>query len=528
MVDLPKTFGLSSIADPVALLEGLFEHAPVALQIYGVDGYCLRVNRAFLALFGSEPPPEYNILQDEILARDDGITLVRRAFGGETVHAPPRWYDPRELRQVHVSGHRVGIETTFIPLRDADGRVQQVALCFEDVTSDLRRHDAMEALRASEAALVRSEERFRRLVEAGIIGIITADLAGNILDANGTFLELVGYTLEEVRSGEVHWVDMTPPEWRHLDVRAVEQIREAGVATPWEKEFIRKDGTRVPVLVGVAPLDGATEECACFILDLTERKQAETALERLRQEREQDLRASIQVRDDFLAIAGHELKTPLAALLMQLQSLRRTARRDFATNAADRLDKAAASGLRLDRLINQLLDVSRITAGRLRLEPEAVNLADVVRDVIARYAGANEETNPPIEVSCAVEVTGYWDRLRLDQLINNLVGNAVKYGQGKPVEVDLHLENDEAVLRVVDHGIGIDEDHQRRIFQRFERAVTARDFTGFGLGLWITRHIVEASGGRIEVESTLGKGAAFTVRLPTHRSEASIEGCSVG
>jgi len=281
-------------------------------------------------------------------------------------------------------------------------------------------------------------------------------------------------------------------------------------------------------LVGVAPLDGATGECACFILDLTERKHAEAALERLREEREEDLRASIQVRDDFLAIAGHELKTPLAALLMQLQSLRRTARRDFTSSVADRLEKASASGLRLDRLINQLLDVSRITGGRLRLEPEPVNLSDVVRDVISRYAGANEETTPPIDVSCTAEVKGYWDRLRVDQLINNLVGNALKYGQGKPVEVDLHQENDEAVIRVVDHGIGIDEDHQRRIFQRFERAVTARDFTGFGLGLWITRHIVEASGGRIEVESALGKGAAFTVRLPTHGAEASLEGRSVG
>jgi PAS domain S-box-containing protein len=372
--------------------------------------------------------------------------------------------------------------------------------------------------RRAEEALMRSEERFRLLVEAGIIGIVTADLAGNILDANGTFLEMVGYSLEEVRAGKVRWVDMTPPEWRHLDERAIEQIRATGVATPWEKEFIKKDGSRVPILVGVAPLDGTTGECACFILDLTERKQAEAAIERLREEREEDLRASVQVRDDFLAIAGHELKTPLAALLMQLQSLRRSARRD-STTVEDRLDKAAASGLRLDRLIDQLLDLSRITNGRLRLEPEAVNLADVVHDVVSRYAGGSDETTPPIDLNCMAEVRGYWDPMRLDQLINNLVGNALKYGEGRPVEVDLHEENDEAVIRVVDHGIGIDEDHKRSIFQRFERAVTMRDFTGFGLGLWITRNIVEASGGRIEVESTLGKGSAFTVRLPTHRSE---------
>lgn len=632
----------------MALLEELFEYAPVALQICGADGRCLLVNRAFRSLLGFEPAQGYDVFHDEVLEREGLVELVQRAFDGETIRVAPHWYEPHELRPMQASeGKRLGIKITLIPLRDAGGRIGHVALCFEDASSELLHQDAADALRDIEArkaaviegaldciitmsgdglikgfnpaaertfgysaaeaigqplanliipasfrqahrdglkrfldcgagpiigkrlemtamkasgeefpvelivttansqgrplftgfvrdlterrraedALSRSERRYRRLVDAGIIGIFTADLTGNVLDANGAFLEMVGYGLDEVRSGGVRWADMTPPEWRSLDERAVEQLRATGVATPWEKEYIRKDGTRVPILVGAVLLDAATGECACFSLDLSERKRAEAAIERMSEEREAHLRASIQVRDDFLAIAGHELKTPLAALLMQVQSLQRTAERYFTASVAERLDKAAASGLRLDRLIDQLLDVSRITGGRLRLEPEAINLADLVGDVVARYVDMDAEASSPIDLKCDPEVNGCWDRFRIDQVLNNLIGNAVKYGQGKTVEVDVHRENGEAVIRVVDHGIGIDEENQRKIFQRFERAVATRDFGGFGLGLWITRHIVEASGGSIEVRSAPGKGAAFTVRLPTSRSAASTEVC---
>ena len=279
------------------------------------------------------------------------------------------------------------------------------------------------------------------------------------------------------------------------------------------EEYLRKDGTRVPILVGVALLDDQSGEGAAFILDLTERKRAESAIEELREEREASLQASIRLEGRFLAVAGHELKTPLTALLMQIQSLRRAIQKDSPARLAERLEKAANAGLRLERLIDQLLDVSRITAGRLRLEPEALNLADLVEDVVARFIDASIKQNDSIVVSCE-PVVGRWDRLRIEQVINNLVANALKYGGESPVEISLHQDNDTAVLEVVDRGIGIDEAHQQKIFQRFERAVAARDFGGLGLGLWITRQIIEASGGTIEVESAPGEGSTFTVRLP--------------
>jgi signal transduction histidine kinase/integral membrane sensor domain MASE1 len=227
-----------------------------------------------------------------------------------------------------------------------------------------------------------------------------------------------------------------------------------------------------------------------------------------------EVKAGVAVRDDFLAVAGHELKTPLSALLMQIQSLQRAVQKDPTTPIADRLAKAARSGLRMERLTNQLLDVSKIAAGKLRLEPEPLDLGEVLREVTARFADSGISENSRVSIQGEAHVDGYWDRLRIDEVISNILSNAIKYGEGKPVEIDLHAEDGEAVLRVADHGIGIDAAHQTKMFQKFERAVSAREYGGFGLGLWITRQIVEHCGGSIQVESATGQGSVFTVRLP--------------
>ena len=227
-----------------------------------------------------------------------------------------------------------------------------------------------------------------------------------------------------------------------------------------------------------------------------------------------DLEQAVQVRDDFLAAAGHELKTPLAALLMHLESIERQVARNLVpANLGARLGKAARAGVRLERLIDELLDVSRITAGRLKLEPERVQLDDLVRDVLERFSDQAISAECPIDV-VAQPVSGIWDRLRIDQVVSNLVANALKYGRGKPIEVAVASTADHAVVKVTDHGIGIAATEQVKIFERFERVVESRDFGGFGLGLWIARQIVEASQGTIEVASVLGEGATFSVRLP--------------
>jgi signal transduction histidine kinase len=223
-----------------------------------------------------------------------------------------------------------------------------------------------------------------------------------------------------------------------------------------------------------------------------------------------ELQQAVQVRDDFLAAAGHELKTPLAALLMHVDSMHRMLGKNIIpSNLFQRLDKASKSGTRLARLIDELLDVSRITAGRLHLEPETVQLDELVRDVVDRFT----ESQVCSITLTAEPVAGTWDRARIDQVVSNLIENALKYGEGKPIEVCVGPKSGGALIRVVDHGIGVAAEEQAKIFERFERAVENREFGGFGLGLWIARQIVESSGGKIEVVSAPGQGATFTVTL---------------
>ncbi|RKG99387.1 GAF domain-containing protein [Corallococcus carmarthensis] len=231
-----------------------------------------------------------------------------------------------------------------------------------------------------------------------------------------------------------------------------------------------------------------------------------------------DARQAIRLREEFLSIASHELKTPISALQLQVQSLLAGLTRSGASFDPERLKRGLE---RVDRqvkrqtlLVNDLLDVSRLSAGKLELVLEPLELGGLVREVAERFEQEYARSGTPLELTLAPEVRGQWDRLRLDQVFTNLFSNALKYGRGNPVHVALELEGERARLRVRDGGIGIAKEHLPRLFHRFERAVSERNYGGFGLGLWIARQIVEAMGGHIEVESVLGEGSTFLVELP--------------
>lgn len=221
---------------------------------------------------------------------------------------------------------------------------------------------------------------------------------------------------------------------------------------------------------------------------------------------------AIAVRDEFLSIASHELNTPLTPLRMQLDSLRRG--RFQPERAGEKLDAASRQVTRLTKLVSELLDVSRIRSGRLHLEPEPFDMAALVDEVVGRTSEEAERAGVTFVVRADRPCEGTWDRMRLDQVVTNLLTNAVKYGGGKPVRVDLARTDSGVRLAVSDQGIGIAPEHQRRIFERFERATSARHYGGFGLGLWIARQIVESSGGTIAVDSAPGRGSTFVVDLP--------------
>lgn len=224
---------------------------------------------------------------------------------------------------------------------------------------------------------------------------------------------------------------------------------------------------------------------------------------------------AIGVRDDFLSMAGHELRTPLTALQLQILSITKmVGQPDFADKVATRAEKAGRNVLRLSSLVNELLDISRISAGRLRLERTPFDLTEVVRSVLARHDEDLRKNGCSLELVSSDTLHGAWDRARVEQIVTNLITNAIKYGKGKPIAVQVERSENGARIVVQDHGMGIPPEDQQRIFQRFERAVSSRHFGGLGLGLWIARQLVDAHGGTIRVTSESGLGARFEVELP--------------
>ncbi len=221
---------------------------------------------------------------------------------------------------------------------------------------------------------------------------------------------------------------------------------------------------------------------------------------------------AIAQRDEFLSIASHELNTPLTTLKLQMDLLRHKQSPDLAENP--RLTASARQVDRLAQLVKTLLDVSRLTARRLELEPEEVDLVELAREVVTRQTPEASLAGSTFHVEAAEAVYVQADRLRLDQALSNLVSNAVKYGAGGPIHVRVESSQTLARVSVRDHGIGIPPEHQTRIFDRFERAVSSRNFGGFGLGLWIVRQIADAHGGAVRLQSEPGQGATFTLELP--------------
>ena len=237
--------------------------------------------------------------------------------------------------------------------------------------------------------------------------------------------------------------------------------------------------------------------------------------------RQKQAQQAIKVRDDFLSIASHELKTPLTSLKLQVQGLLMMPPASLDQNDALRfkqtLEVVDRQVVRLDKLIANLLDVSRIAAGRLVIDPAETDLSTLVQEVTRQFEPQLARCNCKLQSQIEGSVTGFWDAPRIDQVVTNLLSNAIKYGSGKPIELSVESTTERARLTVRDHGIGISVEDQRRIFGRFERAASL-SYGGLGLGLFISSQIVRAHGGTISVESAPDVGSVFVVDLPRKRT----------
>ncbi len=248
------------------------------------------------------------------------------------------------------------------------------------------------------------------------------------------------------------------------------------------------------------------------------RREQEALLKQL-QSTQLELEQAVRMRDDFMSIVAHEVRTPLNGLILETQLRKMHLARDNA--AAFTLDKMHAMVDRderqiksLIRLIEDMLDVSRIRTGKLSIRPTRFDLSALVRDLLQNFAPQIDAAESSVTLEAEQPVQGNWDEFRIEQVISNLLTNALRYGAKSPINVKVYSESDQALVEVRDSGIGIDEENQMRIFQQFERVTAKHAVAGLGLGLFISEQIVAAHGGSITVESRIGEGALFRVCLP--------------
>ena len=447
--------------------------------------------------------------------RQPGVRVAR----GEKVDGfELNWHTPIGIRSLLIDADT---------LPSMHGHPATCVLMFQDITK----------LKQTQDALQQSEARFQRLIESNIIAVVIGNFKGDILEANDAFLDLIAYSRGEMEAGLLRWNDITPPEYLHLDIQGQQQMLSSGVCEPYEKEYIRKDGSRVPILMGVALLEGYNDTAVAFAIDLSERKQMENAL---RQQAEELTKAN-RMKDEFLAVVSHELRTPLNSILGWSQMM--LARQLPQVTIAKALETIERNARNQKQLIEDLLDVSRIITGKLRLNTLALSLPPIIEAAIAtvRPAADAKEISITTTLDAAVgEIKG--DEERLQQVIWNLLSNAIKFtpNQGR-VEVKLSKligngslvigdDNNQlpitnypppntnyAQISVTDSGIGIPSEFLPYVFDRFRQAdsTTTRSYGGLGLGLSIVRHLVELHGGSVGVESLgEGKGTTFTVKLP--------------
>lgn len=416
--------------------------------------------------------------------------------------------------QTLPDGRVTYIQVLKAPVRDYAGTKVGVHGIFWDVTE---RKQVDDARRLADA-------RFRTLVDSSLIGIMVGDLKGTIYDANDAFLNLLGYSRDDIAAGRISWTSITPPLFHALDAKAILLLEEDGTCLPYEKEFLHRRGHHVPVVFGLTMLPEEQDRCICFVLDITERKRFERELREARDAAD----AASYAKSRFLANMSHEVRTPMNAIVGLTELVLRSS---IGQKQSEYLKLVLESAESLLSVINDILDFSKIEAGKMELVDEPFWLRDAVVDAIRPFSLRAHEKGVELayDVDSSVPDAVVGDPGRLRQVIVNLVGNAIKFTERGSVIVRATLDDtaDDIVtihFQVSDTGIGIAPEKVASIFEAFEQAdaSTTRQYGGTGLGLAIAQRFIELMRGRIWVESTPGRGSDFhfMVRLAMARDRA--------
>jgi PAS domain S-box-containing protein len=396
--------------------------------------------------------------------------------------------------RVRKDGSRFWANVILSAVRERDGRL----IGFTKITRDMT-----ERKRAAESLAERSRQQ-SSASDLGLYALQTPELDAVMFQAKETVRQTLG--VGEVRILEPH--AQPPPGSANATLHGLAgEAKSYGVLSVLAgRPLNENERSFLQVVANVL----AAAFARARVEEQLRRAEREAVEERGRSEQAQ---RALHERDEFISVAAHELRTPLTALQLKLQGLERGLG-GMNGKTTHRLEGAVRQTERLARLVDRLLDVSRISQGRLEMAHEEFDLADLVRQIAEDFREPAAQARSPLDLVLPDKAEGSWDRLRIEQVLVNVLSNAVKYGASKPIMVTLEVEGERVRIAVADRGIGISPEDAARIFNRFQRAASIRHYGGLGLGLYITRHIVEAHGGTISVQSAVGEGSTFVIDLP--------------
>jgi two-component system CheB/CheR fusion protein len=429
--------------------------------------------------FSSLLPPE---LQEQMQSLDHEVREGRPVSGVE-------------IDCLRKDGRRLLVSLTLSPIRERGGQLAGLSVIMRDIGE--KRRAAIESARL--AAIVESSDD----------AIISKDLNGIITSWNPGAERLFGYTAAEMVGTPIYRI--VPSDHPEDVPQILAMIAHGERVKNYDTVRVSKTGRRINVSLTVSPIRDETGRiigASKIARDITERVRAEDALKR-----------GLALRDEFISVASHELKTPLTTMKIQADRIKRAvARHDPTAFAPERVQRLVEQTdrqiTRLHKLVEEMLDVSRISIKGLSIHRERFDLSPLVGETIELLSSAPTGASAEVRADLAPGVIGWWDRGRLEQVVTNLLTNAFRYGEGRPIEVKVRSDGEWATISVRDQGIGIAAKDQERIFERFERVSGESATGGLGVGLYIVKQVAAAHGGTVKVHSAPGEGSTFVVALP--------------